>query len=36
VFSRLWPEFTAQDLAAALIEFARRDRRFGAIEVAAG
>jgi undecaprenyl diphosphate synthase len=36
VFSRrLWPEFTPRDLDAALIEFGRRDRRFGAIEVAA-
>jgi undecaprenyl diphosphate synthase len=26
-----WPEFTPQDLAAALGEFHRRDRRFGAI-----
>jgi len=26
-----WPEFTAQDLAAAVAEFHRRDRRYGAI-----
>lgn len=26
---RLWPEFTAQDLASAVEEFHRRDRRFG-------
>ena len=32
---RLWPEFTARDLDAALIEYARRERRFGSIEVAA-
>ncbi|HEX6943859.1 MAG TPA: undecaprenyl diphosphate synthase family protein, partial [Gemmatimonadaceae bacterium] len=37
VFSRrLWPEFTARDFDSALSEFARRDRRFGSIEVAAG
>jgi undecaprenyl diphosphate synthase len=36
VFSRrLWPEFTTRDLDAALIEYTRRDRRFGAVEVAA-
>jgi undecaprenyl diphosphate synthase len=36
VFSRrLWPEFTTRDFDAALIEYARRDRRFGAVEVAA-
>ena len=32
VFSRrLWPEFTTRDFDAALIEYARRDRRFGAV-----
>ena len=37
VFSRrLWPEFTTRDFDAALMEYGRRDRRFGAIEVAAG
>jgi undecaprenyl diphosphate synthase len=37
VFSRrLWPEFTTRDLDAALIEYARRERRFGGIEAAAG
>jgi undecaprenyl diphosphate synthase len=37
VFSRrMWPEFTTRDLDAALMEYARRERRFGAIEVAAG
>jgi undecaprenyl diphosphate synthase len=36
VFSRrLWPEFTTRDFDAALIEFGRRDRRYGAVEVAA-
>jgi undecaprenyl diphosphate synthase len=36
VFSRrLWPEFTARDFDAALVDYARRDRRFGSIEVAA-
>jgi undecaprenyl diphosphate synthase len=36
VFSRrMWPEFTSRDFDAALIEYARRDRRFGAVEVAA-
>jgi undecaprenyl diphosphate synthase len=32
---RLWPDFDAQDLAAALREFHSRDRRFGRIEAAA-
>ena len=37
VFSRrLWPEFTTRDFDAALMDYAHRDRRFGAIEVAAG
>ncbi len=37
VFSRrLWPEFTTRDLDSALIEYARRERRFGAVEAAAG
>jgi undecaprenyl diphosphate synthase len=37
VFSRrLWPEFTTRDFDAALIEYSRRERRFGAIEAAAG
>jgi len=37
VFSRrLWPEFTPRDLDAALIEYARRERRFGGVEAAAG
>jgi undecaprenyl diphosphate synthase len=36
VFSRrLWPEFTTRDFDSALIEFTRRDRRYGAVEVAA-
>ena len=36
VFSRrLWPEFTTRDFDTALIEFGRRDRRYGAVEVAA-
>jgi undecaprenyl diphosphate synthase len=29
--SRMWPEFGARDLADAVAEFHRRDRRFGAI-----
>jgi undecaprenyl diphosphate synthase len=29
--SRMWPEFGARDLAEAVAEFRRRDRRFGAI-----
>jgi undecaprenyl diphosphate synthase len=34
---RLWPDFSAADLEAALVEFCRRDRRFGRIvEVGAG
>ena len=37
VFSRrLWPEFTTRDFDSALMDYAHRDRRFGAIEVAAG
>mgnify|MGYP001944117497 CR=1 FL=1 len=32
IFSdRLWPDFSREDLEAALIEFRRRDRRFGAL-----
>jgi len=35
VFSPLmWPEFTPADLAGALAEFARRERRFGALPAA--
>lgn len=29
--SRLWPDFDEEDFAAALVEFSRRDRRFGCI-----
>lgn len=29
--SRKWPDFTGDDLAAAIAEFHRRDRRFGAV-----
>ncbi|HEY1755677.1 MAG TPA: di-trans,poly-cis-decaprenylcistransferase [Bryobacteraceae bacterium] len=32
--SRLWPDFTAGDLADAVAEFHRRDRRFGGIAAA--
>jgi undecaprenyl diphosphate synthase len=28
---RMWPQFTAEDLAAAVEEYHRRDRRFGAV-----
>ncbi len=28
---RMWPEFSAEDLAAAIEEYHRRDRRFGAV-----
>ncbi|HXN64806.1 MAG TPA: polyprenyl diphosphate synthase [Candidatus Acidoferrales bacterium] len=28
---KMWPEFTAQDFAAALAEFRSRDRRFGSV-----
>jgi undecaprenyl diphosphate synthase len=28
---KYWPDFTGEDLVAALVEFRRRDRRFGAI-----
>ena len=31
---RMWPEFTAADLAEAISEFRRRDRRFGRIREA--
>jgi len=31
---RLWPDFTADDLAAALVEFRRRERRFGDVVAA--
>jgi undecaprenyl diphosphate synthase len=30
--SRLWPDFDEADFAAALVEFSRRDRRFGCID----
>jgi undecaprenyl diphosphate synthase len=37
VFSRrMWPEFSTRDFDAALMEFSRRDRRFGGVEAAAG
>jgi undecaprenyl diphosphate synthase len=29
--SRMWPDFSADDLAEAVAEFHRRDRRFGAV-----
>ena len=29
-----WPDFTGEDLDAAILEFRRRDRRFGAISPA--
>lgn len=32
---RMWPEFDATDLEAAVREFARRERRFGALSPAA-
>jgi undecaprenyl diphosphate synthase len=32
---RLWPDFTAADLAAALTEFRSRERRFGGVPEAA-
>jgi undecaprenyl diphosphate synthase len=32
---KLWPDFGAADLEAALAEFARRDRRFGGVSVEA-
>ena len=28
---RMWPEFSQEDLAAAIAEYHRRDRRFGAV-----
>jgi undecaprenyl diphosphate synthase len=28
---RMWPEFSGEDLASAIEEYHRRDRRFGAI-----
>ena len=32
---RMWPDFTAADLAEAIREFRRRDRRFGRVREAA-
>ncbi len=32
---RMWPDFSADDLAAALAEFHRRERRFGALAASA-
>jgi undecaprenyl diphosphate synthase len=32
---RMWPDFTAGDLAAALAEFHARERRFGCVPVVA-
>jgi len=32
--SRMWPDFTADDLAEAVAEFHRRERRFGAVAAA--
>lgn len=29
--NRMWPDYTAHDLAGAVQQYARRDRRFGAI-----
>ena len=31
---RMWPDFTAKDLAAALESFHRRERRFGGLKTA--
>jgi len=31
---RMWPDFSASDLSAALADFSRRDRRFGAVHTA--
>jgi len=28
---RMWPEFAREDLESALLEFSRRDRRFGGL-----
>lgn len=33
---RMWPDFDAHDLARAMADFARRDRRFGGLTPAAG
>jgi len=33
--ARMWPDFDAGDLAAAVAEFSRRERRFGAIQTVA-
>jgi undecaprenyl diphosphate synthase len=30
--ARMWPDFTAHDLAAAVAAFARRERRFGTLQ----
>jgi undecaprenyl diphosphate synthase len=31
---RMWPDFSGKDLEAAVSEFRRRDRRFGAVAAA--
>jgi undecaprenyl diphosphate synthase len=31
---RMWPDFSAEDLSAAIEEFHRRERRFGAVTAA--
>ena len=31
---KMWPEYTGEDLAAALEEFASRERRFGKVQLA--
>jgi undecaprenyl diphosphate synthase len=31
---RMWPEFGAEDFEAALVEFGRRQRRFGGVTTA--
>jgi undecaprenyl diphosphate synthase len=32
----MWPDFGPADLAAAMAEFHRRERRFGSVPAAAG
>ena len=33
---RMWPEFACEDLESALLEFSRRDRRFGGVQAPNG
>ena len=35
MFDKLWPEFAPADLDRAVKDFARRERRFGGVEIQA-